>query len=143
MIRFEDIPFDYKLCLKDDCPLAEECLRHLAVKALPESKNSVSVILPGKCTADENGAYPYYRSHVKVRYARGFSRVLATFPVNVLEAFRDRLISIYPRNKYFKMRRGGLLLTPQEQELIVRTAQAKGFQGKFTFDNYEEHYRWE
>lgn len=143
MIRFEEIPFGYRLCLKDNCPLAEECLRHLAVQALPASQNSVSAILPGKCTADENGKYPYFRSNVKVRYARGFTRVLTTFPVNVLEAFRDRLIGIYPRNKYFKMRRGGVLLTPAEQELIVRAARAKGFQGEFTFDNYEDHYLWQ
>lgn len=142
MIRFEDIPFNYGFCLKSDCPLADTCLRHLAVAALPEEKNYATVVLPHKCMAGTDEKPRYYRSNAKVRYARGFTRVLNTFPVNALEAFRDRLIGAYPRSKYFKMRRGDILLTPKEQEFIVQTAHNKGFQGEFTFDNYEEDYLW-
>lgn len=143
MIRFEEIPFNYGLCLNGDCPMAATCLRHLALSATPESKIFANVLLPQRCTADAGGHYPYYRINTKVRYALGFRRVLATFPVNVLEAFRDRLIAIYPRNYYFKMRRGSILITSKEQELIIRTAHDKGFQGEFTFDSYEERYLWE
>jgi hypothetical protein len=142
MIRFEDIPFQYGLCLKSDCPLADTCLRHLAVAALPEENDYATIVLPHKCIEDADGKPSYYRSNAKVRHARGFTRVLKTFPVGVLDAFRDRLIGTYPRSKYFKMRRGDILLTPKEQEFIVQTAQNKGFQGEFTFDNYEEHYLW-
>lgn len=142
MIRFEDIPHQYGLCLKNDCPLAETCLRYLACAAMPESKNFANILLPQRCTPDAHGNYPYYHSNTKIRHARGFRRVLNTFPVNVLDAFRSRLIAIYPRNLYFKMRRGDILLTPKEQELIIRTARDKGFQGEFTFDAYEEAYLW-
>lgn len=143
MIRLEDIPHQYGLCLNGDCPMAETCLRHLALAAMPADKSFAKILLPQRCTADADGKYPYYHSSAKVRYARGFRRVLATFPVNVLEAFRDSLIAAYPRNKYFKMRRGTILLTPKEQELIIRVARNKGFQGEFTFDKYEEDYLWQ
>lgn len=143
MIKYEDIPSQYKLCLKNDCPMAETCLRHLAVASIPETRPAAYLLLPGRCTADADGNYPYYRSNAKVRYARGFTRVLVNFPVKVLEAFRDRLIGIYPRNKYFLMRRGGMRLSPNEQEFIIRTARSKGFQEEFTFDRYEEDYLWE
>jgi len=142
MIRFEDIPFQYGLCLKSDCPLADTCLRHLAVAALPESQDFANILLPQKCITDADGNCAYYRSSTKARYARGFTHVLKTFPVGVLDAFRDQLIAIYPRNKYFMMRRGAISLTPKEQELIMRIARNKGFQGEFVFDGYEEDYLW-
>lgn len=143
MIRFEDIPHQYGLCLNGDCPMAATCLRHLALAALPADRNFARILLPHRCMADADGKYPHYHSNAKVRYARGFTRVLDTFPVKMLEAFRDSLIRAYPRNKYFNMRRGTILLTPREQEFIIRTAHNKGFQGEFTFDKYEEHYLWE
>lgn len=143
MIRFEDIPHQYGLCLNDDCPLAHKCLRHLALEALPESKNFATILLPGRCTPRADGTYTYYHSNTKVRYACGFRSVLTQFPVQVLNNFRDYLIMVYPRNKYFKIRRGDIHLSPKEQEFIIRVAKEQGFQGEFTFDKYEEDYLWQ
>ncbi len=65
-----------------------------------------------------------------------------SFPNDMLAAFRDRMQTRYPRNKYFALRRGELPLTPEEQEFVIRIARKVGFQGDFTFDAYEEGYLW-
>lgn len=141
MIDYEQIPFQYGLCLRADCKQASHCLRYLAFEAQPEYVTFVRVLVPRKC-ASADGRCAYYRSSVPVSHARGFTRVLKDFPMKVLDAFRSRMITAYPRVKYFRMRRGDLLLTPSEQDYIVRTARKQGFTGEFTFDSYEDNYLW-
>ncbi len=142
MIKLEEIPYMYGLCLNDACPSAGTCLRHLALSAHSEERDFIPVLHPRHYPVAEETQCAHYRSHVKVHYARGFRQALAVFPVHMLTAFRDRMITRYPRNKYFALRRGELPLTPEEQEYIIRVARKVGYQGDFTFDAYEEGYLW-
>lgn len=85
--------------------------------------------------ANKNGAYKYRREikfarkkYLKTRTVLLICRISNSFPV-----FAKRTLSPYfPSSS-----------APQRQELIVRAAQAKSFQGKFILDNDEEHYCWE
>ena len=142
MIKFEDIPFQYGFCQHAACPPADTCLRHLALSALPEGQSFVPTLHPRHFPAEGESCCTHYRSNAKVRYARGFRKVLRTFPVNVLETFRDQLTTTFKYNRYYQLRRGDLPISPKEQELIRKVAREKGFKETFTFDAYEEGYPW-
>ncbi len=142
MINYQDIPFQYPLCVKGDCPSAATCMRHFAVSLLSDTQHSALLLLPHRCLIGANGKCTHYRPITRIRLARGFRRVLADFPTQVLDAFRDHLTTVYPRNKYFQMRRGDIPLSPEDQQRIIRTARTKGYKGDFFFDCYEEGYAW-
>ena len=41
-----EVPNNYTLCIKGDCPKAATCLRHLAVKMMPSEVQRWSIISP-------------------------------------------------------------------------------------------------
>ena len=137
----EKVPNNYTLCLKNDCPKAANCLRHVAVAMMPAEVQKWSILSPAYLAQMESEC-PMYRSAEKVQYARGFVRMMRTLPVNVSEMVMHKLIARFGRNGYYDMRKGKRPIAPAEQE-IIRTAVAEcGAQQEVVFDSYEEGYQW-
>ena len=55
-IDYAQVPQMFSLCIHDACPLAKQCLRHLAWTALPDTEERVSIINP-KCASPSDIAY--------------------------------------------------------------------------------------
>ena len=137
----EKIPANYTLCIKSDCPKAANCLRHTAVAMVPSEVQRWQIVSPAYL-AQMEGECPYFRSAEKVRYARGFVRMIRSLPVNVSETVAQRLIAHFGRNAYYDMRKGKHAITPNEQEIICAVVAECGAQQEVTFDSYEEDYQW-
>ncbi len=97
-----EVPNNYTLCIKGDCPKAATCLRHVAVKMMPSEVQRWSIISPAYLAQTE-GECPVYRSAEKVQYAHGFVRMIRTLPVNVSEMVAKRLIAHFGRIVYYDM----------------------------------------
>ena len=108
----------------------------LFAQLFSDSKNDCNVL------AQTEGDCPYYRSTEKVRYARGFVRMIRSLPVNVSEAVAQRLIARFGRNAYYDMRKGKRAIAPAEQEIILAVVAECGAQQEFLFDAYEEKHAW-
>ena len=80
-ISFTQVPFDYPLCLNEQCPKAATCLRQLAMQSMPTEKDYWKIISP-KRLATVKGECPFYRSSQKARYAKGFMNMLNSLPYN-------------------------------------------------------------
>ncbi len=137
----EKVPTNYTLCLKSDCPKAANCLRHAAVAMMPAEVQTWHIVSPTHL-AQVGGECPYYRSAEKVRYARGFVRMIRCLPVNVSETVAQRLIARFGRNAYYDMRKGKRAIAPAEQETILTVVAECGAQQEFLFDAYEEKHAW-
>ena len=74
-ISFTQVPFNYPLCLNEQCPKAATCLRQLAMQSMPTEKDYWKIISP-KRLATVKGECPFYRSSQKARYAKGFMNML-------------------------------------------------------------------
>lgn len=83
-----------------------------------------------------------YRSAEKVRYARGFVRMVRTLPVNISEMVMHKLIARFGRNGYYDMRKGKLAIAPAEQEIIRIVVAECDAQQEAEFDGYEMGYQW-
>ena len=136
-----EIPNNYTLCIKSDCPKAANCLRHVAVAMMPAEVQRWQIVSPAYL-AQVEGECPYYRSTEKVRYARGFVRMIRSLPVNVSETVAQRLIARFGRNAYYDMRKGKRAIAPAEQEIILAVVAECGAQQEFLFDAYEEKHAW-
>ena len=58
------------------------------------------------------------------------------------DKFMTSLVLHFGRNQYFKRRRGDILISPKEQEVIRQILEKVGADKKMDFDNYEELINW-
>ena len=58
------------------------------------------------------------------------------------DKFMTTLVLHFGRNQYYKHRRGAILISPEEQEVIRRVLEKVGADQKMDFDNYEEQINW-
>ena len=137
----EKVPTNYTLCIKGDCPKAATCLRHRATQMMQADVQRWSILSPAYLVQIE-GECPHYRSAEKVKYARGFVRMIRTLPVNISEMVAHTLIARFGRNTYYDMRKGKRAIAPAEQEIILAVVAECGAQQEVVFDSYEENYQW-
>ena len=136
-----EVPNNYSLCIKGDCPKAENCLRHVAVEMMPAEVQRWSIVSPAYL-AQMEGECPMYRSAEKVQYARGFVRMMSAMTVQQAHAVKESLIATFGMAMYYRMRKGTRLITPTEQETIYNLLEQQGITERPVFDAYTEDYLW-
>ena len=136
-----EIPKNYILCLKSDCPKAANCLRHVAVAMMPAEVPTWHIVSPTHLAQVEDEC-PYYRSAEKVRYARGFVKMLSGLTVKQAHAFRLTLEHDFGHTRYFRLRAGERLIDPATQEHIRQVMTRIGITFLPDFDAYVEEYTW-
>lgn len=137
----KDIPTDYAVCQRPDCPQAGNCLHQIAYQPLIERQAIVVRLLnPNLCTGDK--ACPYFRDSAPVTYARGFTRMQNKMYPQQYHTFMSILVSHFGRNPYFERRRGDSPLSPKEQRLVLNALRRAGVTEEMKFDSYEENINW-
>lgn len=140
-IDFSKVPFQYAMCLNRECPKAKTCLRQLAEQYAPDSKKEWIIISP-KHLATFSHTCPYYRSNTKIRYAKGFIKMLENLPYNQMQTVILRLMSYFNRRTYYRIRKGERLLHPSEQQALLNILRNCGITSPQEFDTYIEDYDW-
>lgn len=138
-IDYAQVPQMFSLCIHDACPLAEQCLRHLAWTSLPATEEHISIINP-KCTTPSDTCQ-HYRSADPVTYARGFRGMQAKMLPAQYAKFSERLMKHFSRTSYFEHRRGTMLCSPSDIAYIRAVLDELGL-SDLEFDAYEERYNW-
>ena len=135
------MPKTYRLCVKTDCPRSAECLRSVALSMLSPDEQSIQVINP-LYLASREGDCPVFQSAAKVRYARGFVKMLSGLTVAQANALRQALEHDFGHTRYFRLRGGERLIDPATQEYIRQTMTRIGITDLPDFDAYVEDYNW-
>lgn len=138
---FSSAPYDFGVCASADCSKSSTCLRHIVLEHAPLNYAFLPTLTPQKLKA-MNGNCEYYCPNTKVRYAKGFTRVLNSLTVGVSETFRWRLIAHFGRKNYYLIRKGDMLIKPADQQYIIRQAKDLGLQLNEYFDGYVEGYNF-
>ncbi len=136
-----EVPTSYTLCIKSDCPKAAMCLRYKATLMVPADVMKWSILSPAYL-AQTKGECPHYRSAEKVKYARGFVRMMSALTVKQAHVVKDSIVATFGMNMYYRMRRGERLITPTEQEAIYQMLEQQGVTARPEFDAYVEDYLW-
>ena len=98
------VPGGFGHCMAS-CPQAATCLRHIAYEHLPANKAFVRMLVP-HMAEQAQGKCKYYCSNTKVRYAKGFARIIDELSVKQAAAFRERMIGKMGRKNYYASRKG-------------------------------------
>ena len=136
-----EVPTNYTLCIKGDCPRAAMCLHYKATQMIPADVMKWSILSPAYLAQTE-GECPHYRSAEKVKYARGFVRMMSALTVKQAHVVKDSIVATFGMNMYYRMRRGERLITPTEQEAIYQMLEQQGITTRPEFDAYIEDYLW-
>ena len=135
------MPKTYRLCVKTDCPRAAECLRSIALAMVSPDEQSIQVVNPAYLSTIE-GDCPVFRSAEKVRYARGFVKMLSGLTVSQANLLRQTLEHDFGHARYFRLRSGERLIDPATQEHIRQAMVRIGITDLPDFDAYVEEYDW-
>ena len=135
------VPTNYMLCTKGDCPKASQCLRYIAGAMMPADVQTWRIVSPVHL-AQSQGECAYYRSAEKVRYARGFVRMMSALSVTQASAMKESIIATFGMAMYYRMRKGTRPITPIEQETIYGLLEKQGVTARPEFDAYVEDYLW-
>ena len=136
-----EVPTNYTLCIKGDCPRAAMCLHYKATQMIPADVMKWSILSPAYLAQTE-GECPHYRTAEKVKYARGFVRMMSALTMNQAHVVKDNIVATFGMNMYYRMRRGDRLITPTEQEAIYQMLEQQGVTTRPEFDAYEKDYLW-
>lgn len=137
---YKDIPAGYPLCLHNDCPMADSCLRQLAYRRHEELGTFLKLINPSQCSKREDCTH--YVSNKPVRFAKGFVNFQKRMYPDQYDKFMTLLICHFGRNQYFKRRRGDIALSPEEQEVVKIALEKAGVAKLMEFDEYLETINW-
>ena len=138
-IDYTQVPQMFSLCIHDACPLAKQCLRHMAWVALPASEEHIHIVNP-KCTTPSETCR-HFRIATPVTYARGFRGMQAQMLPAQYAKFSERLMKHFSRTSFFEHRRGTMLCTPTDIAYIREVLGELGL-SDLEFDAYEERYNW-
>ena len=86
---------------------------------------------------------PHYASARPVRFAKGFTNFQTRMFPQQYSKFMDMLVLHFGRNQYFMRRSGKVILSPEEQAVILNALKACGIDSHFDFDEYIESTYWE
>lgn len=137
---YTSLPTNYLTCEHTDCPQASTCLHQLAYTELMQTEDTLHLINPNKCTKD--GECRFYRSNTPVMYARGFTNFQKRMFPDQYQTFMSILMGKFGRNPYFERRRGETVLSPTEQETVLKALRKAGVTEELKFDKYEEMINW-
>ena len=138
-ISFKEVPDGYTVCIKSDCPLANNCLRQLAMQVLTKQNRIVRIVNPLLTQPSEQ--CEFYRSDEPQVYARGYAAMKEEMLPRQYKVFMSRLQSKFGRTGYFERRRGDRLCSPKDIKAIEAVLKDLGLQ-HLGFDAYEQRYNW-
>ena len=139
-ISFKEVPDGYTVCIKSDCPLANNCLRQLAMQVLTKQNKIVRIVNPLQTQPSE--LCEFYRSDEPQIYARGFAAMKEEMLPRQYKVFMSRLQSKFGRTGYFERRRGDRLCSPKDIKTVEAVLTDLGLQ-HLSFDAYEQRNNWE
>lgn len=140
-INFLHVPYQYMMCMNQQCTKAETCLRQLVENVIPDDIQCWNIVSP-KFLASLKDDCPYYRSDRKVRFAKGFIRILGNLPYDQMRKVIRHLIAHFERRTYYRIRKGERLLSLSEQQEFFDILKKCGVTQLGEFDAYQEDYDW-
>lgn len=135
--QYEKIPERYLMCLNDECPLADSCLRRLAARSGSRKDKIISVVNPVSYCAKK---CEFYKENKVVTMAYGMVDSFHDVKADDIATLRKKLIRHFGHGSYYVRRNGEHPITPDEQQYIASVFHSYGYEVKY--DRTEEETQW-
>lgn len=131
----------YLVCFIDSCPLHQSCLRWVTGQYVDSQLMAHTAINPRNPQMGVEKC-PKYREMVRVKLKRGLTQFYHEMPGYIEIGIRNELIAHFGRSRYFQMRKGQVLINPDDQQYIARVCQQHGWTAPLVYDGEEEDWLW-
>ena len=138
-IGFNEVPGGYVMCSVAECPMADHCLRQLAMQVLDNSVRLVTVVNPRRTQPSE--ACEFYRTDKPQAFACGFKGMQEEMLPRQYSVFMNKLKQHFGRTGYFERRRGERLCSPMDIAVIQDVLRELDL-SHLSFDGFVEQYNW-
>ncbi|SEW10438.1 hypothetical protein SAMN04487827_1543 [Prevotella sp. khp7] len=131
----------YLVCFIESCPLREQCLRWLVgqyADTMPLAYNAINPRNP-KIGGEE---CVMFRKEQRVVMKRGLTHLYLEMPGLVEHRVRRMLIGMWGHKKYYEVRKGDRLITPEMQNDVETVCRYHGWKGPIVYDGEEESWLW-
>lgn len=137
MIEFKEIPEWWAVCAQTDCPRSGECLRHQAFKQIPDEVKTWPCVMS---QAMKDGECPCYVKPERLKMARGFSNLSSKVRARAIrKTIRLRKTEyLGSKGSYYRYRDGERLLSPEQQQWILRLLESYGCPTEGFFTQFVE-----
>lgn len=137
MIEFKEIPEWWAVCAQTGCPRSGDCLRHQAFRKIPDGVKTWPCVLS---RAMKDGECPCYVKPERLKMARGFTNISNKVRVRATrKAIRLRITEyLGSKGSYYRYRDGERLLSPEQQQWILRLLESYGCPTEDFFTQYIE-----
>lgn len=134
-LNFIDIPMGYPLCFNSECTKKDCCMHYQARLLLPEGRHYGPAIYP---TAWQDGTCNYFREKRLVNKAWGFTKLYHNVPQRQKAEARQCVHAFFGRGNgpYYRAHHGELMLSPKQQEEIMKILSKFGSTDGIRFDHY-------
>lgn len=133
---FSNVPTNWDVCFNNNCPLADDCLRHYVAQKLPADTERVNCITP---QALHDGQCQWFASCEPVTTAWGLARLYDKVYHKDYAPLKKRIATaLRGRSNYYRYNNGELTLTPAEQQQIARIMAEMGYTEAPVFEHYRE-----
>lgn len=142
VIDLNEMPATFGMCNVKECPQAETCLHQIVYPVVAKKKAPFLSMLNPEWLAAQKGTCKYYLKNEKVRRAFGFITTLKAIPSGKVDTFRAAIMSCMGRKRYYQTRKGEVMLTEAEVQLIIKQANRMGVKLEEYFDRYKYVLLW-
>ncbi|MBP3756339.1 MAG: hypothetical protein J6I61_03560 [Prevotella sp.] len=134
--NFDEVPPSWRYCFCDGCPQHDDCLRYQTGLNLPANVTWGNAVYP---TAYRNGHCKLFKQIRLIHSAYGFKTLFSEVKQKDYTPLRDQIKNyLGGHGTYYRYNRGERLLTPEQQEWIVRQFARYGYTKGIQFDHYRD-----
>ena len=134
-LNVKDIPWGYPLCFNSECADKDKCMHYQAMLLMPKDRYYGSSVFP---TAWEDGKCRCFHVKRRVTKAWGFTKLYDHVPRRQKAEARECVRALFGRGMgpYYRVHHGEKMLSPKEQEEILKIVAQFGSIEGIKFDHY-------
>lgn len=131
----KDIPWGYSLCFNNECTKKDCCMHYQARLLMDEKRYYGPAVYP---TAWQNGDCNMFKEKRLVRKAWGFTHLYDNVPKRRTAEARQAVHSVFGNGNgpYYRVHHGENMLSPKEQEKIIKALAEFCNAEDIKFDHY-------
>ena len=141
-INYNLVPINFMYCANGNCLQQNNCLRKLALQAIPTDRLIINTFNPAAYPKEGTNCV-HFKENTLQRFALGITHLLDNLPHASALEVRTRLISYFGKNMYYRMKRKERYIAPREQMAIAKMFKNCGITENAIFDEYFNLFDWE
>lgn len=134
--NFSDVPTSWTLCFCEGCPRHAECLRYAAGQLVPDDLTWGNAVYP---SAYRKGQCRHFKQMRVIHAAYGFRKLFTEVKQKDYTPLREKMKTyLGGHGTYYRFNRGDRLLTPEQQQWILKLFARYGYTEGLAFDHYRD-----